>query len=340
MTVCTKRSLGTTYKPFAALFAIGCALALSGCGGSNNSNSAQSTPVTGLTGCADDNSCMPNPTLEIDKARPAQVRIPSDYTTNTRYPLIIVLHGLGVSGAIQSAYLGLEERVDTKQFVLVVPDGTENQSGTRFWNATPACCARVAALQDGLDVDEYTVIDDVAYIRSLIQSAADTYSIDPARIGLFGHSNGGFMALRMACEASDLVTSVVSLAGSTFDDDASCTPTTNPVSVLAMHGDDDATIAYDGGEILSERYPGAIETVERFAAHAGCDTNSAVMGENLDVVENIAGAETTVVQIPGCAEGVDVELWTIVDGPHIPGPWVASAQDSMVDWLIEHTREQ
>ena len=148
------------------------------------------------------------------------------------------------------------------------------------------------------------------------------------------------MALRMACEASDLVTSVISLAGSTFDDDASCAPTTNPVSVLAMHGDADATIGYDGGEILSERYPGAIETVERFAAHAGCDTNSAVMGENLDVVGNIAGAETTVVQIPGCAEGVDVELWTIVDGPHIPGPWVASAQDSMVDWLIEHTREQ
>ncbi len=340
MTACTKRPLRNICKPFAALFAVACTLAGAGCGDSNNSNSGQSNPGSALIGCADDDSCMPNPTLEIGEARPAQVRIPSDYTTTTRYPLIIVLHGFGATGAIQSAYLGLDERVDTKQFVLVAPDGTANASGTRFWNATPACCARAAAFEDQVDEAEYTQIDDVAYVRSLIKSAAETYSIDAGRIGLFGHSNGGFMALRMACEASDLVTSVVSLAGSTFDDDASCTPATHPVSVLAMHGDADDTIAYDGGEILSERYPGAIETVERFAAHAGCDTTKAVMGSNLDVVASIAGAETTVVEIPDCAEGVDVELWTILDGPHIPGPWVASAQDLMVDWLIDHSRQQ
>jgi polyhydroxybutyrate depolymerase len=292
-----------------------------------------------LAGCADTNSCVSNPDLQIGEDRPAQVHIPSDYTPSTRYPLIIVLHGYGASGSVQAGYLGLTERVDSKQYVLVAPDGTESLDGTRFWNATPACCARVAALGSQVDEEEYTRIDDVAYVRELVKEAAATYSIDTQRIGLIGHSNGGFMALRMACEASEIITSVVSLAGSTFAEDSSCTPASEPVSVLLMHGDDDGTIAYDGGEILSSAYPGAIETTERFAAHAGCNSSEATMGANLDMVENIEGAETTVVEIPECEQGTEVALWTLVGAPHIPFPWVPSGLDRFVDWVLEHPRK-
>jgi len=305
---------------------------------SNSSNARPIVGPVGLTGCADSASCASNPTLQIGGDRPAQVSIPSDYTTTTRYPLIIVLHGYGASGDIQAKYLGLYSRVDPGQYVLVVPDGTESLNGTRFWNATPACCARVAAYESQLDLAEYTGIDDVAYIRGLIEEAAATYSIDADRIGLFGHSNGGFMALRMVCEASDIVTSVVSLAGSTFADPADCKPADHPVSVLLVHGDQDETIAYDGGEYLSEAYPGAIETADRFAALAGCDSARASMGANRDVVGNIDGAETTVTRIPGCAPGAAVELWTMVGAPHIPFPWQPDALDSFVDWLLDHPR--
>jgi poly(3-hydroxybutyrate) depolymerase len=148
------------------------------------------------------------------------------------------------------------------------------------------------------------------------------------------------MSLRMVCEASDLVTSVVNLAGSTFIDDASCAPATLPVSVLTMHGDADTSILYNGGEFLNaERYPGATETIRRFAAHAGCDTSNPAMAPNLDLVESIAGAETTVLQYSGCPEGVDVDLWTLVGASHRPFPWAPGALDSMVDWMIEHPRD-
>jgi polyhydroxybutyrate depolymerase len=305
------------------------AVLLAACSDSNNSldiNISEPPGNNGLTGCADTNSCFSNPTLQIGADRPAQVHIPSDYTTTTRYPLIIVLHGFGANGFVQALYLGLDTRVDPKQYVLVVPDGTKNEEGDQFWNATPACCARFPGDEE---------VDDVAYIRSLIVEAAATYSIDPTRIGLIGHSNGGFMALRMACEASDLVTSVVSLAGSTFVDDAKCAPADHPVSVLAMHGDADDIVQYEGTAF----YPGARETIRRFAAHAGCDANNPVMAANIDVFGNDNGAETTVLQYPGCPAGVDVNLWTLVGGPHIPVPWVPSALDSMVDWAIDHRRD-
>lgn len=283
-----------------------------------------------LTGCADTGSCPSKPALQIGNDRAAQVQIPSDYTTEMRYPLIIVLHGLGGDGYAISKYFELDARVDSKQYILVVPDGTKGANGLNFWNATSACCA---ASQEAFEVD------DVAYIRSLIAEAAATYSIDTRRIGLIGHSNGGFMALRMACEASDLVTSVVSLAGSTFADDASCAPATHPVSVLALHGDADTRIPYAGGQTGTIIYPGAKETIKRFAAHAGCDSSKPVTAPNLDVVANIAGAETTVLEYSGCPAGVDVALWTIVGAGHGPGPWKASALDSIVDWVIEHPRQ-
>jgi poly(3-hydroxybutyrate) depolymerase len=63
------------------------------------------------------------------------------------------------------------------------------------------------------------------------------------------------------------------------------------------------------------------------------------MAPNLDVVGNIAGAETSVLEYSGCNAGVDIALWTIVGAGHAPGPWTASALDSIVDWVIEHPRD-
>lgn len=294
-----------------------------GCSDGNNGDVAIVLP-----GCADTGSCASNPPLAIGGERQAQVFIPANYTPTTRYPLVIVLHGFGANGAIQAAYLGLSERVDNKQFVLVAPDGTPNDQGTLYWDATPACCA----------FDKLGEVDDVAYIRGLIEEAARTYSIDPSRVALFGHSNGGFMTLRMACEASEYVTAAISLAGSTFEDAASCAPAARPVSVLLVHGDDDTTIRYEGGANGGNPYPGAVETSERYALQAGCDVANPVPGPDLDVDASVAGPETTTLIYPDCLQNAEVELWTIVGGPHIPAPWNPAAQDAFVDWLIGHPR--
>jgi polyhydroxybutyrate depolymerase len=281
-----------------------------------------------LQGCADTGSCASNPTLVIGGARPAMVEIPADYDSNTSYPLVVVLHGRGASGLIQSFYFGLFDRVNSKQFVLVLPDGIVSSDGGRIWNATPACCATTP---------EEAEVDDVAYISGLIREAAATYNIDAGRIGLIGHSNGGFMSFTMACEASELVTSLVSLAGSTFEDLESCGPATERVSVLAVHGDADDTVPYDGFE---GAIPGARETAERYALLAGCDTTSPMSRPpQRDLVSSIDGAETSVIAWPDCLSGTEVELWTIAGGPHIPAPWVAEGIDSFVGWLLEHRRD-
>ena len=127
----------TVRKSFMHGMGLACVLSLTACGGGgggggfNLVTSTEPEPVK-LTGCADTDSCASNPDLQIGGERPAQAQIPSNYTTTTRYPLLILLHGFGASGALQSAYLGLNTRVDQKQYVLVIPDGTENITGARF----------------------------------------------------------------------------------------------------------------------------------------------------------------------------------------------------------------
>jgi polyhydroxybutyrate depolymerase len=299
-------------------------LTLAACDGSNGTGSSGFT----LQGCADTGTCASNPTLVLGGDRPAMVQIPSNYDNSSRYPLIMVLHGRGVTGYIQSIYFELFDKVDSRQFVLIYPDGLVATDGRRQWRSTPTCC--------DTSREEADAISDVGYLSDLIQEAADTYSIDPSRIGLIGHSSGGFMSFTMACEASHLVTSIVNLAGSTFVDLDRCRPATERVSVLSIHGDLDDTVFYDG---LEGGYLSAPAAAERYAMLAGCDTGAPTAGPDVDLVTSLPGAETSTTSWPGCLQGSEVEFWKMNDGPHIPGPWVDAGLDAFVDWMLDHPRD-
>jgi polyhydroxybutyrate depolymerase len=289
-----------------------------------------------LTSCSDGSSLPPLPddpasTLGVAAGRPASVRVPSDYDPNVEYPLVILLHGYSASGGVQNIYFGLSNQVTALGFILVVPDGTVNSDGLRFWNATDACC--------NFDTAD---VDDVGYLRGLIAEAQANYRVDPRRVYLFGHSNGGFMAHRMACEASDVITAIASLAGSTYLDPADCTPE-QPVSMLQIHGTADDIILYDGVAepvgIVASGYPSAPETTRRSAETAGCDLDAAVAGADLDLDDSLDGAETSVLEYrAGCERGIDAALWTIEGGLHLPIVNRVAFSTAVIEWLKTHER--
>ncbi|CAA0079551.1 Uncharacterised protein [Halioglobus japonicus] len=322
----------------AILFGMTVGFALAAC--SDGSNSNADTVDTGfrLQGCADTGTCASNPPLTIGGERPAMVQIPSNYDNNTRYPLVMVLHGRGVDGYIQAAYMGLLPRVDSHQFILLYPDGLTIE-GQKQWRFAPACCDTQQEEEedtaDITDASDTSDVSDVGYLSGLIEEAAATYSIDVERIGLIGHSSGGFMSLTMACEASHLVTSLVNLAGSTFQDLQRCQPAAEQVSVLTVHGDLDDTVLYEGVE---GGYLSAPAVADRYAMLAGCDVSNPVSKSDFDLVGNIDGAETSRISWSNCLQGTEVEFWTMNGGPHIPGPWVPEGLDAFVDWLLDHRR--
>lgn len=242
----------------------------------------------------------------IGGARPARVVLPEGAGP---HPLIVLLHGYGASGEIQDAYLRLSEFAGKQGYVVATPDGTMNTLGKRFWNATDACCDAFG-----------TGVDDVAYVRDLVRQVVARHAVDPARVYLFGHSNGGFLALRLACEESRRFAAVVALAGATWSDPARCAPAA-PLGVLTIHGTADETIAYGGGVLPTSKgdvaYPSAAVTLATFADRNGCGRD-ATRGAPFDLDSTVGGLETTPARHEGCRPGGAAELWTIDGGGHIP----------------------
>jgi len=151
-----------------------------------------------------------------------------------------------------------------------------------------------------------------------------------------GHSNGGFMSYRMACDLSERIASIASLAGATWDDPADCAPAA-PVHVLQIHGTSDDTILYDGGSIQSVPYPGALQTVESWASSNGCSLVPDTSLPSRDLDASLPGSESTVARYAtGCA-GAIAELWTIPGGEHVPD-LSATFSRQVVDWLLGHPK--
>lgn len=257
--------------------------------------------------------------------RPAQLVVPAGYRPDRAWPLVVLLHGYGANAYVQDLLLGLSARVDARGFVLVLPEGTVNAENFQFWNAWPPCC----------DFED-TGVDDVAYIRGLIEQAKAALTIDPDRVFLVGHSNGGFMSTRMACDAADVVTGIASIAGAMPPaDEAGCTPA-RPVSLLSIHGTVDDDIRYEGSRIGGHPYVGAEDLLAFWRDVDGC-TPTLTTGEPVDHDVVVDGAETTPFSWPECAEGTRVDHWKMVDSNHIPG-FSTTFQDALVDWLLSLRR--
>jgi polyhydroxybutyrate depolymerase len=255
-------------------------------------------------------------TVDLDK-RPFQLHVPKGYDKATKAPLVVLLHGYTASGSVQEFYFKLTAESDKRGFLYAMPDGTENAQGKRFWNATEACCDFAR-----------TGVDDVGYLHRIIEKVKASYSVDPTRVYLVGHSNGGFMAYRMACDRAGEITAIAVLAGAP---PAACKPS-RPVSVLQIHGTLDRTIPYRGGAIGGHTYPGAVATIANWRRLDGCSDRADTAAPRLDLDSSKPGKETSVSVYAGCRGGTRVELWSIKDGAHVP-PLAAGFAPAVMDFL-------
>ena len=255
------------------------------------------------------------------------VKVPESYSASEAHPLTILLHGYTSSGRNQDSYFQASDLADDYGFLFAAPDGVREPSGneSRFWNASDACCNFF-----GVEVD------DSEYVRSIIDEMKQRYNVDENRVFLIGHSNGGFMSFRMAYEHSDAVAAIASLAGANHMDQREAPE--NPVHILQIHGTNDETIGYQGGDIMDNRYPSALQSVRRWATYNGCSQDG--MGRELrDLEASLPGHESGVLKFKvGCKPGGSAELWTIASGTHVPVLSDTFAAQ-VVEWLLAHPKD-
>jgi polyhydroxybutyrate depolymerase len=261
-------------------------------------------------------------------ARPYRLEVPSADDGKTPLPLLVLFHGYGSSGAEFAAMFSTHALADAKSMFVAVPDGTFDANHRRFWNATDACCNF-----GGMKVD------DIGYLGALLDDVASKHAVDPKRVFLVGHSNGGFFAHRAACEMSSRIAAIASIAGPTWKDASRCTPTT-PVSIAQIQGDADSIIHIGGGHMKDDpsrpEYPSARETIERWEARDGCGgLVTTDIAYDLDPL--LKGFETGVEAANGCPKNVGLELWTVHGMGHSPRPSPAWAE-TIVSFLMSHPK--
>jgi polyhydroxybutyrate depolymerase len=220
--------------------------------------------------------------------------------------LVIVLHGGGGSAQSAIAQTNFDALADQHGFIVAYPEGTDRarpllnalgKPGFHTWNAG-ACCG--IAVERGMD--------DVGFIRAMVADIAAATPLDPKRIYATGLSNGGMMAYRLACEASDLVAAIGAVSAVIVV--APCEPRF-PVSVLHIHGTADQNVPIEGGvgqkSITRYPYPPVARSIAFWAAWDDCGK---------DPIVSAPAPNVTLRSYPLCTLGIAVDYYVIEGGTH------------------------
>lgn len=274
--------------------------------------------------------------LQARSSRPARLFAPSRRTDPGPLPLVLVLHGYSGSGEGMQSYLQFETLAEEFGVLVCHPDGTRDVAGQRFWNATEACCDFGA-----------TGVDDVGYLRGLLEEIAGRFPVDRRRTYLIGHSNGGFMSYRFALEHPEWVAGVASLAGMTrLEPGRERLP--SGVHVLQVHGTVDPVVPFAGGGLnglpVDALFPGALETVQSWAKlnNSGPAVWEGVL--SMDLTQDVTGLDTQVTRFPPGPNGARVELWTLHGGNHGPN-WTVSGvvpvfSRRVMEWFLANPKPE
>jgi polyhydroxybutyrate depolymerase len=252
--------------------------------------------------------------IVIGADRPAELFLPTANESNEPSGILLDLHGYGGNSLSQTSYTFLKQAALDAGLAYIAPDGMKDRSGSRYWNASNACCDFAKS-----------GVNDVEYLDSLIDEISDSYNLDKSRIYLFGHSNGHFMSYKYLCTAKNKVAAMAGLAGSMDVDSAQCAGKSG--NILHIHGDSDGTISYTGGSIFSQRYQSVDEVVGGWSTNNQC---TAKPENKLDVITAMSGTETTSFPFD-CGKG-SLELWKINGGVHVPVLDRGFA-DKVISWL-------
>ena len=219
--------------------------------------------------------------------------VPESYNPATPTPLVISLHGFAEWPAHQMQISRWNDLARQHGFIVVYPCGTEIPLRWRIYGFS------------GNDTD---LMEDVTFISDLIDKLDTEYNLDHTRIYANGLSNGGGMAITLACKLPERIAAVGSVAGAYPFSVSECQPS-RPVPTIVFHGIADPIVPYLGGQARASGFsmPSIPDWVADLAQYNGC-VNDPV---NLPAVGDVHG-----IQFTDCASNSDVVFYTIEGGGH------------------------
>lgn len=209
-------------------------------------------------------------------------RPPGLRATGNPMPLLFILHGTSANANQAMAESRMNRVADSVGALVVYPNGTGGIPYFRlFWN-TDHCCTGQTRKN----------VDEVAMVRTIVDSLARVFPVDRRRIGLAGFSDAGTMAYLLACDEPDVLSAIGVVSGELPA--SNCAPRSG-VSTIVFHGTADRNI----------RYGRTAEAVSEWAGRERCG------GARTDTLPGVIRVDWV-----NCLGGAVVQLNTIIDGRH------------------------
>lgn len=227
---------------------------------------------------------------------------------NRELPLVLVLHGGGGGARKMERNLRFNHLARREGFLVCYPQALHSN-----WN-------------DGRGVnfipEQRDNIDDVKYIRAVVNDIVKQHRVDRSRIFVTGASNGGIMSHRLAAEASDVFAAIAPVIGGMSPAVARNFHPKYPVSLFIIQGDADPLVPIEGGFIRfgfgRKRLRGKViplkETIAKYLRHnriAGKPTVTMLKDTDPD-----DGTTTQATLYPPGAGGVKMQVYLVHNGGH------------------------
>jgi polyhydroxybutyrate depolymerase len=229
-----------------------------------------------------------------DRGRSYLLYVPPAAARSARpVPLLLAFHGTGESGSKMHRRSGLAAEADRAGFMVAYPDAAVG-------NWAEGCdCTRADELG----------VNDTGFVRALVDDVAARHPVDRARVAAVGFSQGGLFVHRLACEMSDLVAGVASIASPMSAPLARRCRPARPVSVVVAMGTLDDAYPYEGRAAGARTTLGARQTAAFWRTILGCQP--APGGAAAGAVPGVIAERWA-----GCEGGAAVTLYTVENGRH------------------------
>jgi polyhydroxybutyrate depolymerase len=213
--------------PLLVVLVLALALALTGCGNQSTSASesgpASSTASSGASPSPPKGSDVSGKIESGGVERTYLLHLPPPSTRLQPTPIVVAFHGWPMTKEGMADITHLSAVADAHGFAVVFPQGYGNSWSVPGGLPTPA---------------QKAGIDDVSFVRSLLDSIGADYQIDTLRAVATGISNGGHLAETLGCALADHLLGIVPVAAPLRGTASNCVPS-RPVSVLEIVGSDD-----------------------------------------------------------------------------------------------------
>jgi polyhydroxybutyrate depolymerase len=243
-------------------------------------------------------------TLEVDgRTRNYLVHVPPASDGARPLPVVLAFHGGATDAAFMVRFCGLNQTADHAGFIVVYPNGTGEFDRLLTWNAG-TCCGYAKCHQ----------VDDVAFVRAVLDDLQSIATIDRRRVYATGISNGGMMAYRLAAELSDRIAAIAPVAGTLC---LEAPRPGRPVSVIHFHGTLDEFVPFAGGQgprSMSQNDFLPVATAIRIWVEINGCQNQAIVSQLPDTAND--GMTVVRHQHVGGHDGSEVMLYVIHGGGH------------------------